>query len=50
MMNRDIEIDMAVADGPQSVILPPVTNGLMTTRMAIMGGTPAPTTETRRTP
>jgi aspartate carbamoyltransferase catalytic subunit len=52
MMNRGIEIDTAVADGTQSVILPQVTNGLMTTRMAIMalimGGTP--TADTRRAP
>jgi aspartate carbamoyltransferase catalytic subunit len=43
-MNRGLEIDSAVADGPQSVILPQVTNGIAV-RMAIMalilGGTPA---------
>jgi len=48
-MNRGLEIDSAVADGPQSVILPQVTNGIAV-RMAIMalilGGTPA--TDARR--
>ena len=43
-MNRGLEIDSAVADGPQSVILPQVTNGIAV-RMAIMalilGGSPA---------
>ena len=43
-MNRGLEIDSAVADGPQSVILPQVTNGIAV-RMAIMalimGGQPA---------
>jgi aspartate carbamoyltransferase catalytic subunit len=34
-MNRGLEIDSAVADGPQSVILPQVTNGIAV-RMAIM--------------
>ncbi len=42
-MNRGLEIDSAVADGPQSVILAQVTNGIAV-RMAIMalimGGTP----------
>ena len=42
-MNRGLEIDSAVADGPQSVILPQVTNGIAV-RMAIMalimGGSP----------
>lgn len=46
-MNRGLEIDSAVADGPQSVILPQVTYGIAV-RMAIMalimGG--APQTET----
>jgi len=41
-MNRGLEIDSAVADGPQSVILPQVTYGI-SVRMAIMalimGGT-----------
>ena len=53
-MNRGLEIDSAVADGPQSVILPQVTNGIAV-RMAIMaiimGGSaagPAPS-EVRRT-
>jgi aspartate carbamoyltransferase catalytic subunit len=40
-MNRGLEIDSAVADGPQSVILPQVTNGIAV-RMAaialILGG------------
>ena len=44
-MNRGLEIDSAVADGPQSVILPQVTNGIAV-RMAIMarilGGTQEP--------
>ncbi len=48
-MNRGLEIDSTVADGPRSVILPQVTNGIAV-RMAIMaiimGGQPA--TETRR--
>jgi aspartate carbamoyltransferase catalytic subunit len=43
-MNRGLEIDSAVADGPQSVILPQVTYGIAV-RMAIMalimGGAPA---------
>jgi aspartate carbamoyltransferase catalytic subunit len=43
-MNRGLEIDSAVADGAQSVILPQVTNGIAV-RMAIMalilGGNPA---------
>jgi aspartate carbamoyltransferase catalytic subunit len=34
-MNRGLEIDSSVADGPQSVILPQVTNGIAI-RMAIM--------------
>jgi len=34
-MNRGLEIDSAVADGLQSVILPQVTNGIAV-RMAIM--------------
>jgi len=34
-MNRGLEIDSAVADGPRSVILPQVTNGIAV-RMAIM--------------
>ena len=49
-MNRGLEIDSAVADGPQSVILPQVTNGIAV-RMAIMalimGGQPA--VDARRT-
>jgi len=43
-MNRGLEIDSAVADGPQSVILPQVTYGIAV-RMAVMailaGGTTA---------
>ncbi len=43
-MNRGLEIDSTVADGPRSVILPQVTNGIAV-RMAIMaiimGGQPA---------
>ena len=42
-MNRGLDIDSAVADGPQSVILPQVTYGI-SVRMAVMalilGGTP----------
>jgi len=34
-MNRGLEIDSSVADGPRSVILPQVTNGIAV-RMAIM--------------
>jgi len=43
-MNRGLEIDSAVADGPQSVILPQVTYGIavrMAVMALIMGGTPA---------
>ena len=50
-MNRGLEIDSAVADGPRSVILPQVTNGIAV-RMAIMalimGGSPGISPETRR--
>jgi aspartate carbamoyltransferase catalytic subunit len=35
-MNRGIEIDGAVADGPRSVILRQVTNGVAV-RMAVLG-------------
>jgi aspartate carbamoyltransferase catalytic subunit len=42
-MNRGVEIDSAVADGPHSVILPQVTNGVAV-RMAVLyllaGGKP----------
>ena len=42
-MNRGVEIDSAVADGPHSVILPQVTNGVAV-RMAVLyllaGGSP----------
>ena len=42
-INRGVEIDSAVADGPQSVILPQVTNGVAV-RMAVLyllaGGVP----------
>ena len=34
-INRGVEIDSAVADGPQSVILEQVTNGLAV-RMAVL--------------
>ena len=43
-MNRGLEIDSAVADGPQSVILEQVTHGLAV-RMAVMSmvlGRPRP--------
>jgi len=41
-MNRGVEIDSPVADGPQSVIMPQVTFGIAV-RMAVMSmlGTPA---------
>jgi aspartate carbamoyltransferase catalytic subunit len=43
-MNRGVEIDSDVADGPHSVILPQVTNGVAV-RMAVLyllaGGSPA---------
>jgi aspartate carbamoyltransferase catalytic subunit len=42
-MNRGLEIDSAVADGPRSVILPQVTNGIavrMAVMALIMGGQP----------
>ena len=43
-MNRGVEIDSDVADGPRSVILPQVTNGVAI-RMAVLyllaGGRPA---------
>jgi aspartate carbamoyltransferase catalytic subunit len=35
-INRGVEIDSAVVDGPQSVILPQVTFGIAV-RMAVMG-------------
>jgi aspartate carbamoyltransferase catalytic subunit len=35
-MNRGVEIDSPVADGPQSVIMPQVTFGIAV-RMAVMG-------------
>ncbi len=34
-MNRGVEIDSAIADGPQSVILNQVTNGIAV-RMAVL--------------
>ena len=34
-INRGLEIDSSIADGPQSVILPQVTNGIAV-RMAVM--------------
>jgi len=51
-MNRGLDVDSAVADGPQSVILPQVTYGIAV-RMAVMalilGGTPeSPSTAKRR--
>ena len=48
-MNRGLEIDSAVADGPRSVILPQVTNGIAV-RMAIMAlilGGPGERTDAR---
>ena len=42
-MNRGLEIDSSVADGPQSVILPQVTNGIavrMAVMALVMGGQP----------
>jgi aspartate carbamoyltransferase catalytic subunit len=44
-MNRGLEIDSAVADGPQSVILPQVTYGIavrMAVMALIMGGSAEP--------
>ncbi|MDH3405678.1 MAG: aspartate carbamoyltransferase catalytic subunit [Gammaproteobacteria bacterium] len=48
-MNRGLEIDSAVADGPQSVILPQVTYGIavrMAVMALIMGGSPGRREET----
>ena len=52
-MNRGVEIDSDVADGPHSLILPQVTNGVAV-RMAVLyllaGGAPNwrhPTTDER---
>jgi aspartate carbamoyltransferase catalytic subunit len=42
-MNRGVEIDSEVADGPQSVILPQVTYGIAV-RMAVMSLLMGPTT------
>lgn len=42
-MNRGLEIDSTVADGPRSVILPQVTNGIairMAVMALVMGGSP----------
>lgn len=42
-MNRGLEIDSTVADGPHSVILPQVTNGIairMAVMALVMGGSP----------
>mgnify|MGYP001584158773 CR=1 FL=1 len=36
MTNRHLESNVVVADGPQPAILPQVTYGLITIRMAIM--------------
>lgn len=50
-INRGVEIDSAVADGPQSVILPQVTNGVAV-RMAVLyllaGGAPGGAEEAKR--
>ena len=50
-MNRGVEIDSAVADGPQSVILPQVTNGVAV-RMAVLyllaGGAPERAEEAKK--
>ncbi len=50
-MNRGLEIDSAVADGPQSVILPQVTYGIavrMAVMALVMGGSPLPPRRPRR--
>ena len=41
MTNRHLESNVVVADGARPVILPQVTYGLITIRMAIMGGAQA---------
>jgi aspartate carbamoyltransferase catalytic subunit len=50
-MNRGVEIDSDVADGPQSVILPQVTNGVAV-RMAVLyllaGGRPEQAEEAKK--
>ena len=50
-MNRGVEIDSDVADGPQSVILPQVTNGVAV-RMAVLyllaGGAPERAEEAKK--
>ena len=50
-MNRGVEIDSGVADGPQSVILPQVTNGVAV-RMAVLyllaGGAPERAEEAKK--
>jgi aspartate carbamoyltransferase catalytic subunit len=50
-MNRGVEIDSTVADGPQSVILPQVTNGVAV-RMAVLyllaGGAPERAEEAKK--
>jgi aspartate carbamoyltransferase catalytic subunit len=50
-MNRGVEIDSTVADGPQSVILPQVTNGVAV-RMAVLyllaGGAPEQAEEAKK--
>ena len=48
-MNRGIEIDSSVADGPQSVILPQVTNGIAV-RMAILARLAGATASEPKTP
>lgn len=52
-MNRGLEIDSAVADGSQSVILPQVTNGIavrMAVMALIMGGAQDPAAKSQRSP
>jgi aspartate carbamoyltransferase catalytic subunit len=48
-MNRGLDIDSAVADGPQSVILPQVTYGIAV-RMAIMALIMGGATQAESTP
>ena len=52
MTNRHLESNVVDADSPRPAILPQVTYGLITMRMAIMaiimGGAPQTVLETRR--
>ena len=48
-INRGVEIESEVADGPQSVILDQVTNGIAI-RMAVMSMAMSGQTETKNLP